>query len=349
MSTILLYGANGFTGDLVARLAHARGHELIVAGRSAEPVTALASELDFEARVFRLDVPSTVDANLTDVSVVLNCAGPFSRTATPMVDACLRAGAHYLDVTGELDVFESVQRRHEEAMAAGVMLMPGTGFDVVPSDCLAVHLAARVADPHRLILAFRGGAGLSHGTATTMVENLHRGSWVRKGGRLVKIRPGSLTRKIDFGRGPVLTAAIPWGDLSTAYRSTGIPNIEVYTQVSHGALIGMRAAGFMPWLVGSRPVQGLLKRRIDAAPAGPSEAQRAKASSWLWGRVESPSGESAEARLRIPEGYTLTAEASLAIALRALEGDAPIGYQTPAQAYGADFVLSIDGAERTDL
>src|ERR1700722_9350476 len=102
MAGYLIYGANGYTGGLIARSAVARGHRPIVAGRNAAAVTALAGELGVEGRCFSLDDPAALDAGLEGMTIVLHCAGPFAHTARPMAEACLRRGVHYLDVTGEI-------------------------------------------------------------------------------------------------------------------------------------------------------------------------------------------------------------------------------------------------------
>jgi len=350
MSTkLLLYGANGYTGTLIAELARGAGLTPVLAGRNADRVAALAGRLGFEHRVFGLDAPASVEAGLQDVDVVLHCAGPFSRTARPMVDACLRSGTHYLDVTGEVAVFEELAARDDEARRAGIMLLPGVGFDVVPSDCLAVHTARRVERPTVLRLGILGIGTLSHGTATTMLENLHKGAWVRRDGRLERVATGSLTRRFDFGRGPRLTMAVPWGDLATAYRSTGIGNIETYFPATRAMLWGARVLGRMPRIVGSGPVQRLLQRRIDARPAGPTEAQRARGRSIFVAEVENAAGVRAVSRLHTLEGYTLTALTALEIARRALAGEAPSGFQTPAMAYGPDLIMGVAGTQREDV
>lgn len=348
--SLLVYGANGYTGTLVAERAAAEGLRPILAGRNAGAVTALAERLGCEARIFGLEVPSTIDACLDGVAVVLHCAGPFSRTSKPMVEACLRARVHYLDVTGEVAVFEAVRALADEARSAGVMLLPGAGFDVVPSDCLAVHTAAHVVQPTRLRIAILGvGSRISHGTATTMAQSLHQGGLVRRGGRLVRIAPGSLVRPFDFGRGPRPTMAVPWGDLSTAWVSTGIADIETYFAVGRGAIWGARTVGRLPWLLKSAPVQELMRRRIDARPAGPDAGERERGRSVIVVEVDNAAGQRAVSRLETPEGYSLTAMTSVAIARRALAGDAPAGFQTPATAYGPDFILGFPGVRRVDL
>lgn len=343
----LIYGAYGYTGRLVVRYALERGLRPILAGRNAETLRVLADETGLEHRAFALDNVDEVARNLEGISAVAHCAGPFSRTALPMAEGCLAAGAHYIDITGEIEVFETLAAMDARAKEAGVMLLPGAGFDVVPSDCLAMHLKGRLPSAARLVLAFYSKGKPSHGTATTIVENLAKGLFVRKNGQLTKVPAGWKRRTIDFGKGPMGAVTIPWGDVSTAYYSTGIPDIEVY-MAAPAALRAFTVAGrYLGWLLGSGPVQRYLRRKVDAAPAGPTDAQRARDYCLLWGEVTNDAGQRVEARLRTPDGYTLTALTVLAIIDRILAGNAPPGYQTPAKAYGADLILEIEGVTRT--
>ena len=346
----MIYGAYGYTGELIARLAVERGHRPILAGRHPEKVVALAEELGCEARVFKLEASQIVEQELSEVPAVLHCAGPFLHTYRPMSRACLRTGTHYLDVTGEAAVFESLASVSGEAREAGVMLLPGTGFDVVPSDCLAAHLKRRLPTATHLTLGFLAMGRVSRGTATTMAENLHRGGLVREDGRLKPVPAGYKERRIDFmGNGTEQDAVtIPWGDVSTAYHSTGIPNIEVYMAAPASQRRFMRLSRYIAPILGLGLVQGFIKGRIRSRPAGPNEAQRARGKSYLWGEVRDGQGNRAVSRLRTPEGYTLTAHTAVAIMERVLAGEAPAGFQTPSTAYGADFVLGIDGVERSD-
>ena len=345
----LLYGANGYTGALTARMAVERGMRPILAGRRAEAVHALAGSLGLEARVFGLENPDAVAAGLEGVKVVLHAAGPFLRTSQPMAKACLGARVHYLDITGEAAVFEALAARDSAAKAAGVMLLPGAGFDVVPSDCLAAHLARRLPTATHLALAVLGLGGVSRGTATTMAENAGEGGLVRRDGRLTRVPAAWKTRHVNFGGGPLRPCmTIPWGDVATAFHSTGIPNIEVYM----AAPLALRALALLsrPFggLLRSAAVQRFLKRRIDARPPGPTDEQRSRGRSFLWGEVTDGRGRRAVSRLTTPEGYTLTALASLAIVARVLAGHAPPGFQTPSRAYGPDFVLELPGVTRHD-
>ena len=345
MSNYLIYGANGYTGSLIARLAVRRGHRPILAGRNAREVADLAGELRLESRVFPVEA---IDRGLEGVSAVLHCAGPFVRTARHMAAACLRAGVHYLDVTGEIVVFETLAAMDGLAQKAGVMLLPGVGFDVVPTDCLAAHLKRRLPTATRLRLGFQIKGGVSRGTARTMAENLHGGGAVRKRGKIVKVPACWKTRRIDFGLGPTMAMTIPWGDVSTAWHSTGIPDIEVFMAAPVSVRIMARLTRGMNWLLKSGFVQRRLDRKIAAAPAGPSEAQRERGVSLVWGEALDDRRCKVTSRLRGPEGYTLTALTALAIAERVVAGEARPGFQTPARMFGADFILGVPGVERVD-
>lgn len=342
---LLVYGAYGYTGELIVDLAAERGQPLIVAGRNAARCTALATRHGFDARAFDLDAAAD---HLDGVTAVLHCAGPFARTAPPMLKACLARGVHYLDITGEIEVFERCAALGAKAESAGIMLLPGAGFDVVPSDCLARHVADHLPGATHLALAILGLGRVSHGTATTVVENLGRGGAVRQDGKITVVPPAHKTRTFDFGRGPTKSVATPWGDVSTAFHSTGIPNIEVYFALPLSARLGMRLSGLAGPLLRTAPVQSYLKSKVDAAPAGPTPAQRAAGSAHLIAEATHPDGRVATARLRTPDGYTLTADAALRLAQRALAGDAPPGFQTPSTAYGPDVVLECDDVTRTD-
>jgi short subunit dehydrogenase-like uncharacterized protein len=347
--TILLYGANGYTGELIAREAARRGHRPILAGRDRAAVAALASELGLEHRGFALDEPAALASGLEGVSAVMHCAGPFTVTARPMARACVGRRAHYLDITGEIEVFEELAARDEEARRAGIMLLPGAGFDVVPSDCLAAHLKRRLPAATRLRLALLPSGRLSRGTATTMVEHAHRGGLVRKGGALVPVPPGWKTLRADFGRGERVVISIPWGDVSTAFHSTGIPNVEVYAALPRAARVSLRLSRFARPLLRSAAVKSYLKRRIRRGAAGPSAQERARGRTIIWGEATDEAGGRAAARLAGPEGYQFTVLTALAALEQVMAGRAPAGFQTPSRAYGPDFVLQIPGVERQDL
>jgi len=244
MGDLVIYGSYGYTGNLIAEAAVERGLEPVLAGRERRSLEAQAARLRTEFEVAGLDQPKVLDMVLSDADVVLNCAGPFSRTWTPMVDACIRTGTHYLDITGEISVFEAIHERSDAAAAEDVMLLPGTGFDVVPTDCLAAHLAETLPDADSLELAFRAEGGVSRGTAKTMLEHIDSGGAVRRDGTIEQVPLVHQSRTVDFGWGQdaVHASAIGWGDVSTAYYTTGIPNVTVYVAMPEAAARVQRIA-----------------------------------------------------------------------------------------------------------
>ena len=348
IGNILIYGATGYTGKLVAREAREQGLKPILAGRTSRKVRAVAEPLGLEWRAFDLADSSQLDIALHDVAVVLCVAGPFSATSRPMADACVRNRVHYLDITGEIDVFEALAARGEEAREAGVMVLPGVGFDVVPSDCLAAHLKRRLPDATDLKIYIGGNASISRGTAKTMIEGIAAGARVRRGGRIVSLdHPG--TGSCDFDGRLKSTVQVSWGDVSTAFHSTGIPNIEVQFEAVPALTGFMRLPLFVKTFLGLPTMQSFLKALIDRRPEGPGDEARRSARAVLVGVAQNVKGESVRARLTTPEGYTLTAMTALDIARRAASGEVKLGFQTPSLAYGADYILSFDGVRREEL
>ncbi|PWR25556.1 saccharopine dehydrogenase family protein [Zavarzinia aquatilis] len=345
---ILLYGATGYTGRLIAEAAAKRGIDLLAAGRDAAGVAAVAGPLGLPHAAASLHDAAALDRLLDGIAVVLHVAGPFSATSRPMVEACLRKRVHYLDITGEIAVFEACAALSEQAKAAGVMLMPGVGFDVVPSDCLAAHMRNRLPDARSLRLAMSGLANMSRGTAKTSIEQISKGTMVRRGGRLTEI-DGVPRADIDFGKGPRPSIGISWGDVATAFHTTGIPDIEVFFESTPelSRMLGLPKA--VRKLLGTAPAQYLLKRAVNLMPPGPDETVRKTASAVLLGEAVNPAGTRLRSRLTVIEPYALTIETALLIAGKVAGGDVRPGYATPGMAYGADLILEIAGCTREDL
>lgn len=346
-NNFLIYGANGYTGELITRFAAERGLKPILAGRNEAKISELAGKYGLEYRIFSLENDAKLDAALQEVDMVLHCAGPFSITSVPMVKACLRNKKHYTDITGEISVFETCAAMGNKAVEAGIIVMPGVGFDVVPSDCLAMHLKNRLPSATHLTLAWFGMGRMSHGTQATMTMNVGRGGAIRKDGKITPVPSAWKTREIDLGEVRRTGVTIPWGDVSTAFHSTGIPNIEVYTVVPPSALKMMKTTRYLGWLMATGFVQKYLQRNIP--PGGPSDEERAKGKTLMWGEASDAEGNRVEARQQGPEGYTLTAHAALNIAEKILAGNFKPGFQTPAKAYGADLILEIEGTARQDV
>jgi saccharopine dehydrogenase (NAD+, L-lysine-forming) len=344
----MVYGASGYTGELVAKLATQRGELPVLAGRSAAKIEPLAARLGCPHVVVDLENRRALRAALADVQVVAHCAGPFAHTARDMVDACLDTGTHYLDINGEIDVFEQIYARHDEAEQADVVLLPGSGFDVVPSDCLAAMLAGRLPGANELELAFTMGGGISGGTLKTAIEGAASGGRARVDGELRTVPLGHRTQVADFPSGPKRVTAIPWGDVSSAFRSTGIPNITTYTVIPGGDLIS-RGHELLAPLLRMPAVQRAGTALVDRLVRGPSEDRQSSGRTELWGRVRHPDGRQVTGTLTTPGTYVFTADAVVSAVARLIAGGVAPGAHTPSTAFGADFVTTLDGVRIGNL
>jgi short subunit dehydrogenase-like uncharacterized protein len=278
---------------------------------------------------------------------VLHCAGPFVHTGPPMVTACLDTGTHYLDLTGEIEVFRDLAARSDAAEAAGVMLLPGIGFDVVPSDCLSRFVAARAEAATALEIALYAEGTVSQGTLKTLIEQMGRGGLVRREGALREVPPGWTSRTVDFGDQRRSVISIPEGSVVTSATSTDVPNVTAYLALPPVVQSLLRASRYVQGLLAWRPLKQLLKRLVERGQAGPSADQRRRGRTVAWASARRAGGTPVTVRLHGPEAYTFTARAAVNGLERVRDGTAPPGYQTPSTAFGADFVLDVDGTERT--
>ena len=238
-------------------------------------------------RVFGLDDAAALRLSIRGARLVLNGAGQFSATARPMMEACLAEHAHYLDITGEIDVIEAAAALDQRAKAAAVILLPAIGFDVVPSDCLAAKLAARLPGAKRLQLAFSALGSLSPGTAKTMLEAVSQGGQVRIDGRLTRVPLAWKTLDVPFRAGTRTAMTIPWGDVASAYYSTGIGNIEVYAATPPRQIAMLRRLRWALPALGVWPLKSLVaSMHLERKVHGPSAESRERESSSLWGCVQ---------------------------------------------------------------
>jgi len=347
--SVLVYGATGFTGRLVVRGLLDAGIEPILSGRSGPPLEALGRELRLRTVTATLEDADAVEAALRGCRVLVNAAGPFAATAQRLVSACLRTGVHYLDISGEVDALDSVAGKHREALEAGIMLMPGIGFDVVPSDCLALHVCRRLPDAQKLTIAVSGLDLMSRGSARTMAAEVAKGIRVRRDGQITVLRAGVLERGFDFGDGGRVCTAVSWGDVATAYYTTGVPNIEVYFEATPAVRSTLAASRALGPVLGTSAWQTWLRTMVEMLPDGPSRSERGKRRAAIVAEALTADNRRVLSRLRLPEAYTFTALTSAAITARVLRGDSEPGFQTPARLYGPDLVLAFPGVNREDL
>lgn len=348
---LLIYGCNGYTGTLISKLAKEKGLSPILAGRNKAAVEQLAGSLGLPSVIFDLSDKAATDAAMKDCKVVLHCAGPFMYTSKPMIEACLRNNVHYLDITGEIVVFEGAKAQNDAAKKAGILVMPGVGFDVVPTDCLSLYLKELLPDANQLELCLMSKGGrLSHGTAITVAEGLGQGSAMRRDGKIIKTKAGYTSREIDFGFTKKIGVEIPWGDVSTAYFTTGIPNIRVYNVLPKSLISSMKLSNYLAPILKLRFVKDRAIANIKKRPAGPDDNERQTSQTFVWGEVKNTKGETRKAMLTLPEGYTLTALTAVEIAQRVLNGSTTaIGFRTPASVFGADFIQQFQGVSIKNL
>ncbi len=345
---IVVYGSYGYTGQLIIKECRNKGLDVVLAGRDADKLK-LQSELSgYPYQKTDINDYKGLIHLLQHAALVIHCGGPFQFTAHLMAAACLATQTHYTDITGECDVFESLSLLDLQAKEAGITILPGTGFDVVPSDCLALHLKHKLPSATHLQLAFTmSKGGLSRGTSKTMAEGLGNGGMIRKEGKLTSITLGEKIMEVDFGPFTAKALCIPWGDISTAWRSTGIPNIEVYNGTTDKIIRAVKVSNYLNWLLRLRWVKNSIKKQMDKT-TGPSEERRAAGKSFLWGKVWDANGTTSTSRIETIDGYSLTAKASVLIAEKIVSGNFKNGYQTPAMAYGADLILEIANTKRVD-
>jgi short subunit dehydrogenase-like uncharacterized protein len=330
MAQALIYGATGYTGRMLALRAAQRGLHFTVGGRNRDKVLALANELGVEGIVFEVEDTERVRTALAGIRCVLSAAGPFSATAQPLIAACVAGSVHYLDTTGEIGVFAHAEALDRAAVAAKVMLMPGVGWDVVPSDCIALHVARRVADPQLLRIGLAHiGAVPSRGTLRTGLAIMSGGAFIRRDGKLLRLAEPLPPRVLDFGYDRLECLLTPMGDLVTAYKSTGVRNIEVYSAGPAGAL--------------KLPPGG-----IEAFPEGPTVEQLAGWRAFAAAEIIGPHGSVARSVMETVSGYDFTALAAVDILERVLGGELRHGFQSPASAYGVELATGL-GARIADL
>jgi len=316
----MLYGAAGFTGSSIASHAYDCGHRPLLAARNAPAVTALAEQLEMPHRALTLDDPASLRAAVADVDLVLNAAGPFLHTASPLAEACVDAGVHYLDISNELVVFRDLYDLDRRAQEAGVLIMPGVGFGVVATNCLARYVSDIVGGADQLeVAALVASAQRGPGVAATREQNVPFGGWVRREGQLQPFELGSGITTINLPDGPCPAMPVPTGDLEAAFHATGAPDVVAYTC--------------------------LRDPTADDPPAAVDGSQRYR--SFGWARAVGPEAAAAEAWLQTGDSYAFTVAASI----RAVEeafASSRRGACSPASAFGADFAFGIQGTTRID-
>lgn len=341
----MIYGANGYTGELIARESKKLGLKPILAGRNRAKVEKLAGELGFESRVFPISDIKEVSDNIKDIFFVLHCAGPFIETSQVMAAACISSRVHYLDITGEIPVFQHLQGLDEKAKINDVMLLPGVGFDIVPTDCLAKKLKEAMPEGRTLRLGFFGLSDISRGTLKSMLKQIPNGSMIRRNGRLEIIPQLSVKKRVRIQGQEHSFFAIPWGDVFTAYYSTGIENISVFFSIPEAAANFISFFAPFTSLLKLEPVLQATGSIVDIMIEGPNKQKREEGRSFIWGEIENSNGEVLMLQYETREGYRLTVDASLIIIEEILNGKVRTGFCTPSMLLGSELLDRIPGTK----
>lgn len=334
----LIYGAYGYTGQLIVEEAVSKGHQPVLGGRDREKLEKVAKKYKLESINFGLENPDRIVEVLKDFDLVLHAAGPYSVTAQPMVKACLATNTHYVDITGEIGTFEYIASKDNAAKQAGIVMLPGAGFDVVPTDCMASFLHDQLPDATHLEMGFQSLSKLSRGTALTMTENLSKGGAIREAGKIKVVKNAYQTRQKKVNGKDISFVSIPWGDVSTAFHSTGIPNIILFFGAHPKMIKRMKKMERFKWILGLGLIQNILRNRVKRTVTGPSEELRNTARSYIWGEATNAQGQKVSAEMNTLEGYKLTALTSTSAVEQLLTGSFEPGFYTPSKAFGTDFI-----------
>jgi len=352
MKELMIYGANGYSAEIILKEAIKNGLKPIVAGRNEKKILEVAKKYNLPHRVFSLDNKEQTIKSLTGISAVINCAGPFLNTFSPMVKACVDVGVDYLDISGELLIFEEAAARTEEFIKAGITVMPGVGFDIVPSDCLSVHLKNRLPDATKLKLSFNifdhQLGRISRGTNATFMKYLGKGNLVRKNGSIITTTSGFDSYKENFNGKHLRVTGLPWGDISTAYHSTGIPNITAFMDLPLLSITTMKLSNLFPSFWQSSFMQSILAKIVLLMPEHPTEEMSNTCKSHIVGEVSNENNEVVRSMLEVPEVYRYTGICAIAV-IKKLSTERKVGFQTAGILLGADFILGLEGTKRTDL
>jgi short subunit dehydrogenase-like uncharacterized protein len=346
---VLLYGATGFSGRLIAERLVEGGRDVVLAGRDAQRLAVLAETMGVSYRVFDLGDPQRIEHGLADIHIVVNAAGPFRQTASVMIDACIRTRTHYVDIAGEWPVFASALSRGRAAAAGGTMLMPGVGFSIVASDCLLAHATAQVSDATLLRVAVSQPVVMSRGTLRSMSAMTSRTVMVRRDGALRPIPVGQLERSFDFGEGLRTSVAVSLPDVVTGQHTTGVGSIEAYAEAGWWSRILYQGGAIAARIFDDGVVQQSLQLLSAVWPAAPPPAARQRAGHVIVVEAVDRWRRARHFRLRTLDGYTVTAITSGAIIERIFADDLIPGFQTPADLYGADLIAGLGCAWFDDV
>lgn len=325
---MLLYGATGYTGKIIAERAKELDIDFEIAGRDVNKVLPLANKLNVGHHVFDVDDENAWQKALTKKQVLINAAGPFAFTSKQAMYACLKAGVHYLDISAEMETYRLAESLDEEANAAGIQIISGAGL-FVSYDALAVHLSKLVNEPQLLKVGFRHYGGFSRGSILSSKNIANLGILVRSEGQVVK-KMNPQPEVFFFGSEKVECLPTPLGGIILAYKSTRIPNIEEFFSLK-------------------LPAAELPDLAPENLPEGPTAEERAAGRNGIAAEIIGKDGSIRRAYVDAPSGYDLTPLSVVAVAHRILKDNFKAGFQSPGSAYGESIIEDIPNTHLIDL
>lgn len=340
----MIYGVTGFTGALVIEEALKRGHKPIIAGRNAEKLKVIADQYQVEYQAIDLKDTEKLHKAVAEMDLVFHVAGPYLITAEAMLQACIAGKTHYVDITGEAPIFKRIFELSDQAKAAGICLVSGIGFDVIPTDCLLKHVAAKIKNTQSVELAIAPVVKPSAGTAKSALGIIESGKAdIRQDGKIVSVPFGSEIKTINFPGGKKTVSIGPIADIYTAYYSTGAKNVKTFMAMpAAAAYMSKFTMPMLGWALRKPAVKKRLEKIIDNNVKGPELSFRAKGHTEIYARAENANGDVAEGYLRTGEVYHLTAQLSVRFIEHVLEKN-PSGALAPAQLFPMRDLLDVDG------
>jgi short subunit dehydrogenase-like uncharacterized protein len=369
---VLLYGATGFSGGLIAAEGRERGmsrsdggeFRMVLAARNGAELRTVAKENDMEFRAFALDDPAEIHRRLDGVDVVINAAGPFAFTANALVKAALNVGCHYVDINSEVDVYIKLDDFGRIARQRGYAIVSAAGDTAGSSDILLNRALESLEVGRKDLGTIRFGmsrvADLSRGNATTAMRMLreqvktvrrgyvrdHRGEWAE--GLVTWHEPlGKLGHIFDFDDGARerrrIASAANFVDTLTARttlerRKLSAYAVESYVEMGPVGRFAYQLGGMLAPFSTLPLVQRLTRAALEFLPEdpGPNELKQSRHTVVL--EIEDPYRERLiDWRLETPDVYQFTAQIVVAVARSvALASGALKGWVTPAEALGFD-------------
>ena len=331
---LVIIGATGYTGRLVAHEAAGSTAPVILAARDPEKLAAIAEQVGI-ATTQQVDVTdeASLERLIRPGDAVINTAGPFTELGEPVIEACIAAGAHYVDITGEQPFMRAMHHKyHVPALRAEVAVVNAMAFEYALGDCAVAVTAEGLRRPLRsldVIYAW-GGAASSRGTRRTVLRMLGTRGWVRRDGGFYPQAPGSGHRTTRLASGKKLHAvAFGAGEVVTAPR---------YLEVDDACgwmVMGSLSARVVPILAPALPVavpllRPLLERAVTRKP-DPTPEDRQESGFTIRVELEAADDTRRAAEVHGSDPYGITATAAVQGALRAMNPEAPAGVLAPSQ------------------